>query len=304
MSGRNGTTEYVGAAESGAGEALFAQENRRTPAVKLQNVSFAYGDGEINALENVSLEIGQGEFVAILGHNGSGKSTLARLINGLLTPSAGKIFVLGMDSADRKNLFEIRKNAGVVFQNPDNQIVATIVEEDVAFGLENLGVPSAEIRRRVDAALKTVGMEEYALSAPHMLSGGQKQRVAIAGVLAMRPEIIVFDEATAMLDPSGRAEVMRVVRELNKTGGVTVIWITHFMEEAAQAERILVMDEGKIAMQGAPLEVFTRVEEIRALGLDAPEMILLAEELRKRGIPAKDVMTVDEMVVELCRLKS
>ena len=197
-----------------------------------------------------------------------------------------------------------REKCGMVFQNPDNQIVATIVEEDVAFGLENLGVPSAEIRRRVDAALKTVGMEEYALSAPHMLSGGQKQRVAIAGVLAMQPEIIVFDEATAMLDPSGRAEVMRVVRELNKTGGVTVIWITHFMEEAAQAERLLVMDEGKIAMQGAPLEVFTRVEEIRALGLDAPEMILLAEELRKRGIPAKDVMTVDEMVVELCRLKS
>ena len=204
----------------------------------------------------------------------------------------------------RTMLFRVREKCGMVFQNPDNQIVATIVEEDVAFGLENLGVPSAEIRRRVDAALKTVGMEEYALSAPHMLSGGQKQRVAIAGVLAMQPEIIVFDEATAMLDPSGRAEVMRVVRELNKTGGVTVIWITHFMEEAAQAERILVMDEGKIAMQGAPLEVFTRVEEIRALGLDAPEMILLAEELRKRGIPAKDVMTVDEMVVELCRLKS
>ncbi len=271
--------------------------------IKATGLTYAYEDG-FDAVRGVDFEVYEGEFLAILGHNGSGKSTLAKLMNALFLPTGGEICVGGIVAKNEDDAFRVREKCGMVFQNPDNQIVATIVEEDVAFGLENLGVPSAEIRRRVDAALKTVGMEEYALSAPHMLSGGQKQRVAIAGVLAMQPEIIVFDEATAMLDPSGRAEVMRVVRELNKTGGVTVIWITHFMEEAAQAERLLVMDEGKIAMQGAPLEVFTRVEEIRALGLDAPEMILLAEELRKRGIPAKDVMTVDEMVVELCRLKS
>ena len=277
--------------------------NTRKAVIKATGLTYAYEDG-FDAVRGVDFEVYEGEFLAILGHNGSGKSTLAKLMNALFLPTGGEICVGGIVAKNEDDAFRVREKCGMVFQNPDNQIVATIVEEDVAFGLENLGVPSAEIRRRVDAALKTVGMEEYALSAPHMLSGGQKQRVAIAGVLAMQPEIIVFDEATAMLDPSGRAEVMHVVRELNKTGGVTVIWITHFMEEAAQAERLLVMDEGKIAMQGAPLEVFTRVEEIRALGLDAPEMILLAEELRKRGIPAKDVMTVDEMVVELCRLKS
>ena len=277
--------------------------NTRKAVIKATGLTYAYEDG-FDAVRGVDFEVYEGEFLAILGRNGSGKSTLAKLMNALFLPTGGEICVGGIVAKNEDDAFRVREKCGMVFQNPDNQIVATIVEEDVAFGLENLGVPSAEIRRRVDAALKTVGMEEYALSAPHMLSGGQKQRVAIAGVLAMQPEIIVFDEATAMLDPSGRAEVMRVVRELNKTGGVTVIWITHFMEEAAQAERLLVMDEGKIAMQGAPLEVFTRVEEIRALGLDAPEMILLAEELRKRGIPAKDVMTVDEMVVELCRLKS
>ena len=277
--------------------------NTRKAVIKATGLTYAYEDG-FDAVRGVDFEVYEGEFLAILGHNGSGKSTLAKLMNALFLPTGGEICVGGIVAKNEDDAFRVREKCGMVFQNPDNQIVATIVEEDVAFGLENLGVPSAEIRRRVDAALKTVGMEEHALSAPHMLSGGQKQRVAIAGVLAMRPEIIVFDEATAMLDPSGRAEVMRVVRELNKTGGVTVIWITHFMEEAAQAERILVMDEGKIAMQGTPLEVFARVEEIRALGLDAPEMILLAEELRKRGVPAQNVMTVDEMVVELCRLKS
>ncbi|HIS91652.1 MAG TPA: energy-coupling factor transporter ATPase [Candidatus Alectryocaccomicrobium excrementavium] len=277
--------------------------NTRKAVIKATGLTYAYEDG-FDAVRGVDFEVYEGEFLAILGHNGSGKSTLAKLMNALFLPTGGEICVGGIVAKNEDDAFRVREKCGMVFQNPDNQIVATIVEEDVAFGLENLGVPSAEIRRRVDAALKTVGMEEHALSAPHMLSGGQKQRVAIAGVLAMRPEIIVFDEATAMLDPSGRAEVMRVVRELNKTGGVTVIWITHFMEEAAQAERILVMDEGKIAMQGTPVEVFARVEEIRALGLDAPEMILLAEELRKRGVPAQNVMTVDEMVVELCRLKS
>ena len=277
--------------------------NTRKAVIKATGLTYAYEDG-FDAVRGVDFEVYEGEFLAILGHNGSGKSTLAKLMNALFLPTGGEICVGGIVAKNEDDAFRVREKCGMVFQNPDNQIVATIVEEDVAFGLENLGVPSAEIRRRVDAALKTVGMEEHALSAPHMLSGGQKQRVAIAGVLAMRPEIIVFDEATAMLDPSGRAEVMRVVRELNKTGGVTVIWITHFMEEAAQAERILVMDEGKIAMQGTPVEVFARVEEIRALGLDAPEMILLAEDLRKRGVPAQNVMTGDEMVVELCRLKS
>ena len=278
-----------------------------TDIIRVQDAWYEYeradDEGEL-AVRGVSLSVRKGEWLSIIGRNGSGKSTLIKLLNGLFLPTRGSVTVGSYDTRDEDHIWDVRQRVGMIFRNPDNQIVATIVEEDVAFGLENLGVNPQEIRERVDAALRAVGMQEYAASAPHMLSGGQKQRVAIAGVLAMRPEIIVFDEATAMLDPSGRAEVMRVVRELNKTGGVTVIWITHFMEEAAQAERILVMDEGKIAMQGAPLEVFTRVEEIRALGLDAPEMILLAEELRKRGIPAKDVMTVDEMVVELCRLKS
>ena len=278
-----------------------------TAIIRVQDAWYEYeradDEGEL-AVRGVSLSVRKGEWLSIIGRNGSGKSTLIKLLNGLFLPTRGSVTVGSYDTRDEDHIWDVRQRVGMIFQNPDNQIVATIVEEDVAFGLENLGVNPQEIRERVDAVLRAVGMQEYAASAPHMLSGGQKQRVAIAGVLAMRPEIIVFDEATAMLDPSGRAEVMRVVRELNKTGGVTVIWITHFMEEAARAERILVMDEGKIAMQGAPLEVFTRVEEIRALGLDAPEMILLAEELRKRGIPAKDVMTVDEMVVELCRLKS
>ncbi len=211
--------------------------------IKATGLTYAYEDG-FDAVRGVDFEVYEGEFLAILGHNGSGKSTLAKLMNALFLPTGGEICVGGIVAKNEDDAFRVREKCGMVFQNPDNQIVATIVEEDVAFGLENLGVPSAEI-------LKTVGMEEYALSAPHMLSGGQKQRVAIAGVLAMRPEIIVFDEATAMLDPSGRAEVMRVVRELNKTGGVTVIWITHFMEEAARAERILVMDEGSHARRAA-----------------------------------------------------
>jgi len=277
--------------------------SKKNVVIRADNVKYAYEDG-IDAVRGVSFEVNKGEFLAILGHNGSGKSTLAKLINALFLPSEGEISVEGIVAKDEEGAFSVRRHCGMVFQNPDNQIVATLVEEDVAFGLENMGVPSEEIRARVNAALECVGMKEFAMSAPHMLSGGQKQRVAIAGVIAMRPDIIVFDEATAMLDPSGRAEVMRVVRDLNQNGGVTVIWITHFMEEAALADRVLVMDAGLIAMEGTPMEVFSRTEEIHALGLEAPEMIILAGELRKRGINIENVMTVDEMVVELCRLKS
>ena len=299
MSGRNGTTEYVGAAESGAGEALFAKENRRTPAVKLQNVSFAYGDGEINALENVSLEIGQGEFVAILGHNGSGKSTLARLINGLLTPSAGKIFVLGMDSADRKNLFEIRKNAGVVFQNPDNQTVASVVEDDVAFGPENTGVPREEIGRRIDFALRAVGMEEFRHAEATKLSGGQKQRVAIAGVLALQPRIIILDESTAMLDPRGRREITSVVQKLNKENKITVIDITHFPEEAMLADRAIVLHRGRVVLQGKPEEVLKSEEELLSYNLALPKSIKICRDLRARGLDVSDSLSPEEIAKEI-----
>lgn len=299
MSGRNGTTEYVGAAENGAGEALFAKENRRTPAVKLQNVSFAYGDGEINALENVSLEIGQGEFVAILGHNGSGKSTLARLINGLLTPSAGKIFVLGMDSADRKNLFEIRKNAGVVFQNPDNQTVASVVEDDVAFGPENTGVPREEIGRRIDFALRAVGMEEFRHAEATKLSGGQKQRVAIAGVLALQPRIIILDESTAMLDPRGRREITSVVQKLNKENKITVIDITHFPEEAMLADRAIVLHRGRVVLQGKPEEVLKSEEELLSYNLALPKSVKICRDLRARGLDVSDSLSPEEIAKEI-----
>ena len=299
MSGRNGTTEYVGAAENGAGEALFAKENRRTPAVKLQNVSFAYGDGEINALENVSLEIGQGEFVAILGHNGSGKSTLARLINGLLTPSAGKIFVLDMDSADRKNLFEIRKNAGVVFQNPDNQTVASVVEDDVAFGPENTGVPREEIGRRIDFALRAVGMEEFRHAEATKLSGGQKQRVAIAGVLALQPRIIILDESTAMLDPRGRREITSVVQKLNKENKITVIDITHFPEEAMLADRAIVLHRGRVVLQGKPEEVLKSEEELLSYNLALPKSVKICRDLRARGLDVSDSLSPEEIAKEI-----
>lgn len=267
--------------------------------------TFESGARKVDAVRGVSLTIQDGEIFGVIGYSGAGKSTLIRLINLLERPTSGRIFVNGQEltALAPKELRQARRKIGMIFQH-FNLMKSRTVYSNVAYPLRGSPLSKEERRDKVMNLLKLVGLEEKALAYPSQLSGGQKQRVAIAGVLAMRPEIIVFDEATAMLDPSGRAEVMRVVRELNKTGGVTVIWITHFMEEAARAERILVMDEGKIAMQGAPLEVFTRVEEIRALGLDAPEMILLAEELRKRGIPAKDVMTVDEMVVELCRLKS
>ena len=272
--------------------------------ISIQNVSFSYEEAEDSAVKGVSLEVEKGEFLAILGRNGSGKSTLAKLLNALILPTDGAISVDGISPTDEDSRYEIRTRCGMVFQNPDNHIVSTIVEEDCAFGLENMGVAPQEIRRRVDEALARVGMAEYALSSPHMLSGGQEQRVAIAGVVAMRPKIIVFDESTAMLDPVGRRDVFSLARKLNREEGITIVWITHFMEEAVQADRVAVMDAGRLVMQGAPREVFSHEAEIRAMGLDVPEMTQLAGILRGAGVnlPA-DIMTCDEMAVELCRLK-
>ena len=272
--------------------------------IEVKDVEFRYEGAEEEAVAGVSLRVERGEFVAVLGRNGSGKSTLAKLLNALNIPQKGEIWIDGVAAHEEANSLEVRKKCGMVFQNPDNQIVATVVEEDCAFGLENLGVPPEEIRRRVDEALRVVGMRDYAEAAPHMLSGGQKQRVAIAGVLAMRPKIIVFDESTAMLDPSGRREVFAVAEELNRRDGITIVWITHFMDEALRAGRLLVMDAGKVALEGAPREVFEKTEEIRKMGLDAPPMAQLAAQLRADGVPLRaDIMTVEEMAVELCRSK-
>ena len=272
--------------------------------IEVKDVEFRYEGAEEDAVAGVSLRVERGEFVAVLGRNGSGKSTLAKLLNALNIPQKGEIWIDGVAAHEEANSLEVRKKCGMVFQNPDNQIVATVVEEDCAFGLENLGVPPEEIRRRVDEALRVVGMRDYAEAAPHMLSGGQKQRVAIAGVLAMRPKIIVFDESTAMLDPSGRREVFAVAEELNRRDGITIVWITHFMDEALRAGRLLVMDAGKVALEGAPREVFEKTEEIRKMGLDVPPMAQLAAQLRADGVPLRaDIMTVEEMAVELCRSK-
>lgn len=272
--------------------------------IKARNVFFRYTDSSAWAVENVSLDIQEGEFVAVLGRNGSGKSTFAKLLNALLLPNTGSIAVNGIQAENEDEALELRRHCGMVFQNPDNQIVATLVEEDCAFGLENLGVPSEEIRQRVDAALSAVGMCEYAHTSPSMLSGGQKQRVAVAGVLAMRPKVIIFDESTAMLDPVGRMDVFNLARQLNREEGITIVWITHFMDEAAQADRVVVMDSGKIALQGGPREVFSQSEKILGLGLEVPEMMKLAGELRSSGLEIeKEIMTVEEMAVALCRLK-
>ena len=272
--------------------------------IRIENASFKYEGADKEAVRGVDLSVKKGEFLAVLGRNGSGKSTLAKMLNALILPSEGKVTVAGVTAKDEESCYEVRTHCGMVFQNPDNQIVSTIVEEDCAFGLENMGVESSEIRRRVDDALKTVGMEEFALTSPHMLSGGQKQRVAIAGVVAMKPEIIVFDESTAMLDPVGRRDIFSLARRLNKEDGITVVWITHFMDEAVKADRIAVMASGEMVMEGTPREVFTREAEIRALGLDVPEMSYLTSLLRAGGLEIpEDIMTVDEMVVELCRLK-
>lgn len=259
--------------------------------IKFDNVSFAYDPEEeqpIRAVNDFSLDVPEGQFLAILGHNGCGKSTVAKLVNGILVPTKGKVTVAGMDTADEDKTVDIRRNVGMVFQNPDNQIVATIVEDDVAFGPENLGVEPAEIRKAVDAALKAVGMYEFRKREPHRLSGGQKQRVAIAGVIAMNTKCIVMDEPTAMLDPQGRKEVIDTVMKLNKEFGITVILITHFMDEAVKADRVVVMDDGCIALDGTPKQVFRNVEKIKALGLDVPQATELVYRLRKRGMKLPD----------------
>ena len=275
----------------------------RDTIIRLKDVVFQYEGSERPAVDSVCLDVQAGEFLAVLGRNGSGKSTLARLLNALLIPTSGTVEVDGL-VATEDNPYPVREVCGMVFQNPDNQIVATVVEEDCAFGLENRGVPSEEIRRRVDEALTEVGMRERALSSPSMLSGGQKQRVAIAGVLAMRPKIIVFDESTAMLDPIGRRDVFRLARRINREEGITVIWITHFMEEAVQADRVVVMEDGKVELIGEPRQVFSNVDQVLMYGLDVPEMMKLAAKLREAGVDVpKDTLTVEEMAVELCRLK-
>ena len=269
----------------------------------VDHVSFQYDEESREAVRDVSLTVPRGAFYAILGQNGSGKSTLAKLMNGLYQPTKGDVTVCGMDTKDEKNTWEIRRRAGMVFQNPDNQLVATVVEEDVAFGLENIGVPTADMPGRIEKALTDVGMLSFLHRAPHTLSGGKKQRVAIAGVLAMRPEAIIFDESTAMLDPRGRQEVMAAVQRLNREMGITVLWITHFMEEAAQCDRVFVMHDGQILLSGTPKEVFENPEKVRKYRLDAPPMARLADTLRKAGMPIeKGVLTVDEMAKEVARL--
>ncbi len=250
------------------------------------------------------MHIKDGEFVVIIGHNGSGKSTLSKLLNGIYYPTQGKIFIDNLDTSDEALIWEIRKRAGMVFQNPDNQLVATIVEEDVAFGPENLGLPSVEIRKRVDDALETVKMSAFKRKPPHHLSGGQKQRVAIAGILAMKPKCIIFDEPTAMLDPSGRKEVIQTIQHLNKTEKITIVHITHFMDEAVNAHRIIVMDEGEIVLEGTPKQVFSQVETLKKIGLDVPQVTLLSYELEQLGYAVtSENLTVDELVNNLCQLK-
>lgn len=266
--------------------------------IEFQNVSFSYGtdEGEErgDVIENLNLNIEKGSFTAVLGHNGSGKSTLAKLTNGILFPQQGKVLVDGSETKPDDSIFDIRKKVGMVFQNPDNQIVASIVEEDVAFGVENLGVPPQECRRRVDDAMKTVGIYEQRLKAPHKLSGGQKQRVAVAGIIAMKPECIVLDEPTAMLDPSGRAEVLETIKKLNKEDGITVVLITHYMDEAVQADRVVVMDGGQIVMDDTPQNVFAKVDEVKSYGLDVPQATELVHRMKLK--PEKTVLNADECV--------
>lgn len=272
--------------------------------IKIENVSYeykSYVDDTIQlAVKDLSLNIKRGEFLAILGHNGSGKSTLAKMMNGMILPTRGEVYVNGINTKDEDKIWDIRSKAGMVFQNPDNQIVATIVEEDVAFGPENLGIPPEEIRKRVDDSLETVGMSEYKKHAPHLLSGGQKQRVAIAGILAMEPDCIIFDEPTAMLDPSGRKEVMETIKRLNKDKNKTIVLITHYMDEAVMADRVMVLNEGENVLMGTPREIFTQVETLKKLGLDVPQVTELAYELRKEGFDIrKDCITIEELVEAL-----
>lgn len=276
--------------------------------IELKKVSYEYAAYEESeepaaALRGIDLSLEPGQFIAVIGHNGSGKSTLAKHLNALLLPTEGTVWVCGMDTKDPERLWEVRQSAGMVFQNPDNQLVSSVVEEDVAFGPENLGVPREEIRRRVDEALADVAMGGYAQHAPHMLSGGQKQRIAIAGIIAMRPKVIVMDEPTAMLDPSGRQEVMDTILKLKREEGITVILITHFMEEAILADHVIVMDAGRIVRRGAPRAVFSHVEELKRIGLDVPPMTELAKLLHDQGIVvAQDIITTEEMADAICRL--
>ena len=283
--------------------------------IKADNLSYEYikitetekGTKQENilALNHVNLSIEQGSFVAVLGHNGSGKSTFAKHINALVRPTVGVLWVNGYDTKNEELIWDIRQSAGMVFQNPDNQLVATVVEEDIAFGPENMGVPSEEIRKRVDEALQAVGMLEYKEHSPSKLSGGQKQRIAIAGVLAMKPKCIVFDEPTAMLDPVGRKDVMETILRLNKQEGMTIILITHYMDEAVQAEKVFVIDDGNIVLEGTPKQVFPQVETLKSYGLDVPQVTETAHELKKMGIEiAEDILTIKEMVGAICQLKS
>ncbi len=280
--------------------------------VKARKLAFDYvkldEEGRVEsrsrAVDDVDLDVQAGDFIAILGHNGSGKSTLAKHINALLVPTEGTLFVDGKDTRDESKIWEIRQTAGMVFQNPDNQIIGTIVDEDVGFGPENMGIPREEIWQRVEESLKSVGMWEYRSHSPNKLSGGQKQRVAIAGVVAMRPKCIVLDEPTAMLDPNGRKEVIRTVRELNRREHVTVILITHYMEEVIQADKVFVMEQGKIVMQGTPREVFSHVEELKERRLDVPQVTLTAHELQKAGVPLPNgILTIDELAEELRKVR-
>ena len=276
--------------------------------ITIDNLTFEYsvseGDNKIKALDNINLDIYEGSFTAIIGKNGSGKSTLAKNLNGLLIPTSGTVFVDGYDTTDDDSIWEIRQRAGMVFQNPDNQLVSSIVEDDVAFGPENLGIDPKEIRRRVDKALEDVNMGQYKQKAPHLLSGGQKQRIAIAGVVAMKPKIIIFDEPTAMLDPKGRKEIMKIISELHSEG-ITVILITHFMEEVVNADRVIIMSEGKVLLDGTPEEVFSKADVIKAANLEVPLMVELGEGLREKGLDIpKGIIKEEEMKKAICQLKS